>query len=144
MFMFLKKIKRIIYNLKVPLKLTIMYIISHQNKYNGPITHNDYILIHCICRATTGFWGAENGSGSCGTHVKWPPLWQPCLPKIYRGGPDMNQIRLPIKFIRVITFIHSTFKNTYNLLFHDIIRWLTFLALSTSKRSQDFKNMILK
>ena len=33
---------------------------------------------------------------SCGDSgsvlVKWPPLWRPCLPKIYRGGPEHTYI----------------------------------------------------
>ena len=45
--------------------------------------------LHLRQRAATGhkagFWERENGGG---VPVKWPPLWCPCLPKIYRGGPD--------------------------------------------------------
>ena len=37
-----------------------------------------------------GFWEIENGGGSGGVPVKWPPVWQPYLPKIYRGGPVVN------------------------------------------------------
>ena len=31
--------------------------------------------------------------------VKWPPLWRPCLPKIYRGGPEyeMELVKVPIE-----------------------------------------------
>ena len=36
-----------------------------------------------------GFWKIENGGSSGSTPVKWPPLWRPCLPKIYRGGPAL-------------------------------------------------------
>ena len=35
------------------------------------------------------FWEIENGIGS-GALVKWLSLWRPCLPKIYRGGPEMH------------------------------------------------------
>ena len=28
------------------------------------------------------------GSGSGSAPLMWPPLWQSCLPKICRGGPD--------------------------------------------------------
>ena len=30
----------------------------------------------------------ESGGSSGGAPAKWPPLWLPCLPKIYRGGPE--------------------------------------------------------
>ena len=30
----------------------------------------------------------ESGGSSGGAPAKWPPLWLPCLPKIYRGGPN--------------------------------------------------------
>ena len=33
----------------------------------------------------------NSGSGS---PVKWPPLWSPCLPKIYRGGPERGPYKL--------------------------------------------------
>ena len=32
-----------------------------------------------------GFCEIENGGGVL---VKWPPLWHPCLPKIYHGSPE--------------------------------------------------------
>ena len=34
-----------------------------------------------------GFWELEKG-GCRSAPVKWPPLWLPCLPKIYRGGSE--------------------------------------------------------
>ena len=34
-----------------------------------------------------GFWKIENSGGSGTAPVKWLPLWRPCLPKIYCGGP---------------------------------------------------------
>ena len=37
-----------------------------------------------------GFWEIENGRG--GMPVKWQPLWHPCLPIIYRGGPASSII----------------------------------------------------
>ena len=36
------------------------------------------------------FWELKNGGGSGCALVKWPPVWRPCLPKIYHGGPVVN------------------------------------------------------
>ena len=34
-----------------------------------------------------GFWEIEYGGGSESLLMNWLPLWHPCLPKIYLGGP---------------------------------------------------------
>ena len=41
-----------------------------------------------------GFLKIENSSGSRGALLKWLPLWRPCLPKIYRGGPEDQKITI--------------------------------------------------
>ena len=47
-----------------------------------------------------GFSEIENGGGgrSGGAPVKWPPLWRPWLPNIYRGGP--GHVILDSTFLR--------------------------------------------
>ena len=60
---------------------------------------NDHAVLNRLNAATGGkaakawtlarFWGLESGGGS-GTPAKWPPLWLPCLPKIYCGGPEAS------------------------------------------------------
>ena len=39
-----------------------------------------------------GFWETEICGGSSGVPVKWQPLWRPCLPQIYGGGPGMTAL----------------------------------------------------
>ena len=39
-------------------------------------------------KALPGFWKIECGETIEGSPVMWLPLWQSCLPKICRGGPE--------------------------------------------------------
>jgi hypothetical protein len=46
----------------------------------------------------------ENGGGSVDAPVMWPPLWHPCLPKIYLGGPEYRE---DIKLYGIYEIVHQ-------------------------------------
>ena len=64
----------------------------------------------CLCR---GFWEIGNGSDRGGASVKWPPLWHPCLPKIYHGGPVLHSMDEKKTFLKII-YLWPTW-NTFKL-----------------------------